>query len=65
MQRWIQQPYGDRKILHNFKYTFEILFLHRHQFIKGFPSRFLIICKDHLLHDRQPLLAKEHVLRPA
>ena len=65
VKRRIDRPDGDRRALHRLEHAVEIGALQRQQLEDRLLSIGHVVCKDHALHDRQPILAEEHVLGPA
>ncbi len=64
MQRRVDQADRDRLALHRLEDAVEVLSLERQQTVQGGAPVQGGLGKDHPLHDRQSVLAKEHVLGP-
>ena len=65
VKRWIEQPDGDRVALHRPENAREVLSLHRQDLVECIPTPRLVRSQDHAPHGEDPVLAEEHVLRPA
>ncbi|MCG3774518.1 MAG: hypothetical protein JW395_1341 [Nitrospira sp.] len=64
VQRRIEQTNGDRVARHLAIESDEILFLQRQELIEKLFPLFFRPRQDHLLHDRNTILGKEHMFRP-
>ena len=65
VQRRVQQTNRDRKALHFFVKTNEVLLLERKQLIQITLPVFARTSQDHLLHDGDTILGEEHMLGAA
>ncbi len=65
MQRRVEQPDRHRQARHRLEDALEVGLLHRQQPVQRGAAAGLVVGDDHLLHDREPLLAEEHVLGAA
>jgi len=65
VQRRVEQPDRHGKPRHGLEDLLEVGLLHRQEPVERLDALSLGRCKDHLAHDRQPVLGHEHVLRPA
>ena len=65
VQRRVEQPDRDRQPLHRLKNALEVVLLQRQQLVERDLALLAGRGHDHLLHDRQPVLAEEHVLGAA
>ena len=65
MQRRIERADGDRKAVHRFKHTHEVLALHGQQLLEGCPAIFFIRGQNHCPHVSNAIRSKEHVFGSA
>ena len=65
MQRRVEQSDRHRQPGHRLEDPLEIGLLEREEPVERVAAPGLVAREDHLLHDRQPLLAEEHVLGAA
>ena len=65
VQRRIEQPDRHRQPRHHLEDRLEVGLLKRQQPVERRTPPRLVGGEDHLLHDRQPLVAEEHVLGAA
>ncbi len=65
MQRRVEEANRHRQPAHGLEDRLEVGLLERKEPVEGRATRRFVEGEDHLLHDREPLLPEEHVLRPA
>ena len=65
VERRIEQPHGDGQPVHRFEDLLEVGLLHDAQLLERGHFFLRRVGEDHAAHDRQPVLAEEHVLGPA
>ena len=65
VQRRVEQPDRDRKPCHRREHRLEVGLLEGQEPVERRPAGGLVLGQDHLLDDREPLLAEEHVLGAA
>ena len=65
VQRWVEQPHGDRQSLHRREDALEVLLLHRQDLVDGRLALLGSLGGDHLVHGRQSVGTEEHVLGAA
>ena len=65
MQRRVEQPDRHRQPRHRLEDALEVALLEGQEPIERCAASRLVVREDHLLDDRQALVAEEHVLRTA
>ena len=65
VQRRVEQADRHRQPRHRLEDALEVGLLERQQPVERRAAARLVVGQDHLLHDRQPLVAEEHVLGAA
>ena len=65
VERRVEQPDRHRQPRHRLEDPLEVGLLERQEPVERGAAPGVVVREDHLLHDRQPLLAEEHVLGPA